>query len=74
MKNKSTKNEREGKGFTAHAGQHDVVIWATANFDDRICPDKVDAKQRKRAGNQRMANPMESIGFTSRRGDKCSDG
>src|SRR6266851_2631900 len=54
---KNTKNEREGKGFAAHAGQHDVVIWATANLDDRISPYRVDAKQRKRAGSQRMANP-----------------
>jgi len=54
---KNTKNEREGKGFAAHAGRDNVNIWATANLYDRICLYKVDAKQRKRAGSQSLANP-----------------
>ena len=54
---KIQKIEREGKGFAAHAGRDNVNIWAKANLYDRICLYKVDVKQRKRAGNQRLANP-----------------
>ena len=46
-----------GKEKVSQHTQDNVVIWATANLDDQICPYKVDAKQRKRAGSQSLANP-----------------